>query len=74
MVFSIALGTGLRLGELVGLNVGDVYFPDGRVKARIRLPAEIAKARRPARSNAWLARFSRINFGQIHDAREGSPA
>ena len=30
----------------MGLNVGDVYFPDGRVKARIRLRAEIAKGGR----------------------------
>ena len=28
-IFSLALGTGLRLAEIVGLNVGDVYFPDG---------------------------------------------
>ncbi len=27
-IFSLALGTGLRLGEIVGLNVGDIYFPD----------------------------------------------
>jgi len=45
-IFSMALGTGLRLGEIVGLNVGDVYFPDGRPKARIRLRAEIAKGGR----------------------------
>ena len=30
VIISMALGTGLRLGELVGLNVGDVYAPDGR--------------------------------------------
>jgi integrase len=48
LVFSMALGTGLRLGEIVGLNVGDVFFPDGRVKTRIRLRAEIAKGGRAA--------------------------
>jgi len=26
LIFSLALGTGLRLAELVGLNVGDVYL------------------------------------------------
>jgi integrase len=46
LVFSVALGTGLRLGEIVGLNVGDVFFPDGRPKSRIRLRAEIAKGGR----------------------------
>jgi integrase len=48
LVFSVALGTGLRLGEIVGLNVGDVYFPNGQPKSRIRLRAEIAKGGRQA--------------------------
>jgi len=30
----------------VGLNVGDVYFPDGRPRTRIRLRADIAKGGR----------------------------
>jgi integrase len=29
LVYSLALGTGLRLAEIVGLNVGDVFVPDG---------------------------------------------
>src|SRR5213593_1701835 len=43
LIYSLALGTGLRLAEIVGLNVGDVYTPDGRPKNRIRLRSEIAK-------------------------------
>ena len=43
LIFSMALGTGLRLGELVGLNVGDVFAPDGTPKTRIRVRREIAK-------------------------------
>ena len=43
LVVSLALGTGLRLGELVGLDVGDVYFPDGQPRLRIRVRPEIAK-------------------------------
>ena len=46
LVISLALGTGLRLAELVGLNVGDLYFPDGRARTRIRLRREIAKGGR----------------------------
>jgi site-specific recombinase XerC len=42
-IFSVALGTGLRLGELVGLNVGDVFLPDGEPRTRVRVRAEIAK-------------------------------
>jgi integrase/recombinase XerC len=45
-IYSLALGTGLRLAELVGLNVGDVYFPDGRPRARVRIRPEIANGGR----------------------------
>ncbi len=43
LIYSLALGTGLRLAEIVGLDVGDVYTPDGRPRNRIRLRHEIAK-------------------------------
>ncbi len=43
LIYSLALGTGLRLAEIVGLNVGDVYGPTGKPKNRIRLRPEIAK-------------------------------
>ncbi len=29
LIYSLVLGTGLRLAEIVGLNVGDVYLPNG---------------------------------------------
>jgi len=48
LIVSIALGTGLRLGELVGLNVGDVYAPDGTPRVRVRIRREIAKGGRAA--------------------------
>ncbi|OFV82728.1 MAG: hypothetical protein A2W26_09865 [Acidobacteria bacterium RBG_16_64_8] len=43
LLFSLALGTGLRLAEIVGLNVGDLFFPDGTPRARVRLRPAIAK-------------------------------
>jgi len=43
LIYSLALGTGLRLAEIVGLNLGDVYTPEGRPKNRVRLRPEIAK-------------------------------
>jgi len=46
LIYSLALGTGLRLAEIVGLNVGDVYTPGGKPKNRIRLRREIAKGGR----------------------------
>ena len=42
-LYSLALGTGLRLGEIVGLNVGDVFNGNGRPRTRIRIRPEIAK-------------------------------
>ena len=46
MVYSLALGTGLRLAGIVGLNVGDVFGPDGTPRNRVRIRAEIAKGGR----------------------------
>jgi len=46
LVIALALGTGLRLGEIVELNVGDVYLLDGTPRTRVRLRAEIAKGGR----------------------------
>ena len=43
LIFSLALGTGLRLGEIVGLNVGDVLAPNGTPRVRVRLRREVAK-------------------------------
>ncbi len=46
LIISLALGTGLRLGEIVGLNVGDIYAPNGTPKVRVRVRREIAKGGR----------------------------
>ena len=46
LIFSLALGTGLRLSEIIGLDVGDIYFQEGRPRARVRLRREIAKGGR----------------------------
>jgi site-specific recombinase XerC len=63
VLYSMALGTGLRLRELLGLNVGDVS-PDGRsVRQRVVLdPATTKGGRRgevflPARLQTKLRRF-----------------
>ena len=46
LIISLALGTGLRLGEIVGLNVGDVFAPDGTPRVRVRIRKETAKGGR----------------------------
>jgi len=35
-IYSLALGTGLRLAEIVGVNVGDVYFGEGQSSSASR--------------------------------------
>jgi integrase len=63
LIFSLALGIGLRLSEIVGLNVGDVFTADGQPRSRIRLRKEIAKGGRagdvflPDALGPKLARF-----------------
>src|SRR5207249_8117608 len=42
LVYSLALGTGLRLAEIVDLNVGDVFAADGKPRSRVTIRAEIA--------------------------------
>ena len=62
-IISLALGTGLRLAEIVGLDVGDVFAPDGTPRSRVRIRAAIAKGGRaadvfmPDRLVAKLKRF-----------------
>src|SRR5881397_2002561 len=46
LIYSLAFGTGLRLAEIVGLNVGDVFFPDGTPRKRVHIRREIAKGGR----------------------------
>ncbi len=37
VIIAVALGTGLREHEILALNVGDVFGPDGRARRRVRL-------------------------------------
>jgi integrase len=73
LIISMALGTGLRVGELVGLNVGDVFTPDGTPKTRVRVRREIAKGGRegdvflPDRLVPKLRRFWRFKEKRRED-------
>src|SRR3989304_2658450 len=79
VIFSLALGTGLRLAELVGLNVGDIFAPDGTPRVRIRIRAEIAKGRRagdvflPDKLLPKLKRFWRFKGKRGEDLSPDAP-
>ena len=45
-LFSLALGTGLRLQELLGLDIGDVASDGATVRSRVPLPPAITKGHR----------------------------
>ena len=78
-VISLALGTGLRLAELVGLNVGDVFAPDGTPRVRLRVRAAIAKGGRaadvflPDRLVTKLKRFWRWKRQRGQDLSPAAP-
>ena len=79
LIFSMALGTGLRLAEIVGLDVGDVFAPDGTPRVRVRVRKEIAKGGRaadvflPDRLVAKLKKFWRWKRDLGEDLRPGAP-
>ncbi len=79
LIYSLALGTGLRLGEIVGLNVGDLFNGNGRPRARIRIRAEIAKRGKagdvflPDRLVAKLRRFRRFKKQRQESLEPNAP-
>ncbi len=76
LIYSLALGTGLRLAEIVGLDVADVYTTDGRPRSRVRLRPEIAKNGRAGDvflPDALLAKLRRF-WAHKANRREGLDA
>ncbi len=79
LIYSLALGTGLRLAEIVGLDVGDGYTTDGKPKSRVRLRPEIAKGGRagdvfvPDALAAKLRRFWRHKATRREGLRPEDP-
>jgi integrase len=65
LIVSPALGTGLRLSELVGLNVGDLFFPTGQPRQRLdpSVPVFCGLSRRrlsPRRTQVVFLRLARV--------------
>ncbi len=79
LLVSLALGTGLRLAEIVGLDVADVYLPGGRPRVRVRLRAEIAKRGRagdvflPDGLKPKLVRFWRFKVSERERLDSAAP-
>jgi integrase/recombinase XerC len=79
LLVSLALGTGLRLAEIVGLDVGDLFLPGGQPRVRVRLRAEIAKRGRagdvflPDGLKPKLVRFWRHKLSERERSDPGAP-
>ena len=81
VIFSLALGTGLREFEIAGLNVGDVIHPDGRVRRRVALRVFKRATDEPAPQEVFLpdalwyklAKFIDWKRGSGEDLDGGSP-
>jgi integrase len=78
-IISLALGTGLRLAEIVGLDVGDVLTPDGTPRVRVQVRREIAKGGRasdvflPDRLIVKLKKFYRCKGDRGEDLSPAAP-
>jgi len=79
LLFSLGLVTGLRLAEIVGLDVGDVFLPGGVPRVRVRLRREIAKRGRagdlffPDKLRPKLERFWAHKRGRGERVDAGAP-
>jgi hypothetical protein len=65
-IFSLALGTGMRFAETVGLDVEDVYFSDGNPRVRAgQLPIRVPPSLGPCPSGFPGASIDFAGFGPI---------
>jgi integrase/recombinase XerD len=72
LMFLTGLWSGVRVGEIASLSVGDVRNADGSVKAEIRLTAHQTKGRQPR--TVYLPQKLRDALQEYLDLRSTSPA
>ena len=72
LMFLTGLWSGVRVGEIASLSVGDVRNADGSVKAEIRLTAQQTKGRQPR--TVYLPQKLRDALQEYVDLRSTSPA
>jgi integrase/recombinase XerD len=72
LMFLTGLWSGVRVGEIASLSVGDVRNADGSVKAEIRLTAQQTKGRQPR--TVYLPQKLRDALQEYVDLRSTCPA
>jgi len=73
VIFSLALGTGLREHEILALNMGDVFGPDGKARRRIELAVFKRSSEEPAHQEVVLPDAVRAKLDKLRGwkRREG---
>ena len=71
LMFLTGLWSGVRVGEIASLSVGDVRNADGTVKAEIRLTAQQTKGRQPR--TVYLPQKLRDALQEYVDLRSTTP-
>jgi site-specific recombinase XerC len=69
MLFSLALGTGLREHELVALNIGDVRDPGGSIRRRVDLRVFKRSANEPGPQQVLLSEGLRTKLARFLDCK-----
>ncbi len=72
VMFLTGLWSGMRVGEIASLSVGDVRNTDGSVRAEIRLTADQTKGRQPR--TVFLPQKLRVELQTYLDLRGQVPA
>lgn len=72
VIFSLALGTGLREHEIIALNVGDILDEQGAVKRRLALRVFKRSSTEPARQEVLLPDTVRAKLEKLLAARRRS--
>ena len=72
VMFLTGLWSGMRVGEIASLSVGDVRNSNGSVKAEVRLTAEQTKGRQPR--TVFLPQKLREALQAYLDLRSNAPA
>ena len=67
VIFLVSFQSGMRVGEIASLKVGDVMNTDGTVKAEVRLLAEQTKGRHPR--TVFMPEKLRIEMQRYLDLR-----
>lgn len=72
MIFSLAIGLGLRLHEIQALNIGDVFTPEGAVRSRLALRIFKGCERTNSTQEVHISRMLAIKMAKLFELNQQS--